>query len=54
MTDTRDGTEESGTDSPALGAVGIYEEDESVVFYHTENPLAWVQSGVSVSLEEAV
>lgn len=54
MTDTIDGSADGGTDNAAIGAVGIYEEDDAVVFYHSENPLAWVQSRVTVPLEEAV
>jgi ribosomal protein S16 len=41
-------------DSSAIEAVGTYESGESTVFYDTENPLAWVQSGETVTLEEMV
>jgi len=54
MTDTRDG-EAPGTPADAAdGAVGTYEADDAVVFYDTENPLAWVQTRVAVPLDEAV
>jgi len=51
-----------GTDSEAhtsggkeaVAGVGTYEADDAVVFYDTENPLAWVQSRVTVALDEAV
>lgn len=36
----------------AVEAVGAYEEDDIVVFYDTENPLAWLQAGKTVRLEE--
>ena len=39
--------------SEAIGAVGIYEADGEVVFYDTEDPLAWIQSRETVRLEEA-
>ncbi len=41
-------------ESAAVEAVGTYEADGAVVFYDSENPLAWVQSQVTVTLEEAV
>ena len=53
MTDTMDG-ETPGIAESADGAVGTYEADDAVVFYDTENPLAWVQSRVTVMLDEAV
>jgi hypothetical protein len=54
MTDTMDGETPGGIAGGAVGAVGTYEADGAVVFYDTENPLAWVQSGVTVALDEAV
>jgi hypothetical protein len=39
-------------ESEAVEAVGTYESGETVVFYDTENPLAWVQSRVTVALAE--
>ncbi len=50
MSDVIDGE----TPGAPAGAVGTYEADDGVVFYDTENPLAWVQSRVTVPLEEAV
>jgi hypothetical protein len=38
----------------AVAAVGAYEEDDDIVFYDTENPLAWVQADRAVELEEMV
>lgn len=38
----------------AVAAVGAYEEDEEIVFYDTENPLAWIQADETVRLEEMV
>ena len=38
----------------AVAAVGAYEEDDDIVFYDTENPLAWVQTDRTVRLEEMV
>jgi hypothetical protein len=60
MTDTTDGETErpdrgirtTPEDSEALQAVGTYESGDGVVFYDTENPLAWVQSGVTLPLGE--
>lgn len=54
MTDTTDGETPGGIADAADGAVGTYEADDAVVFYDTENPLAWVQSRVTVPLDEAV
>lgn len=54
MTDTTEGETAGGIAGAAVGAVGTYEADDSVVFYDTENPLAWVQSGVAIPLDEAV
>ncbi len=41
-------------DGGAVAGVGTYEADDTVVFYDTENPLAWVQSQVTVTLDETV
>ena len=41
-------------ESTAVEAVGTYESGDVVVFYDTENPLAWAQSRVTVELEEMV
>jgi hypothetical protein len=37
-----------------MDAVGTYETGDGVVFYDSENPLAWVQSATTVHLEEMV
>lgn len=39
--------------APERAAVGAYEEGGDVVFYDTENPLAWIQAGETVRLEDA-
>lgn len=39
-------------DGGAMEAVGTYESGDDVVFYDSENPLAWVQSRLTLSLEE--
>jgi len=54
MTDTMDGETPGAPADAADGAVGTYEADDAVVFYDSENPLAWVQSQVTVMLDEAV
>lgn len=42
------------SEQSAVGGVGTYEADGEVVFYDTENPLAWVESTASVHLREMV
>lgn len=37
-----------------MDAVGTYETGEGIVFYDSENPLAWIQSATTVHLEEMV
>jgi hypothetical protein len=63
MTDSTDrettGSTDSGIravpgDGNAVAAIGTYESGDTVVFYDTENPLAWVQSQVTVPLAEMV
>lgn len=54
MTDTMDAETPGDTDDAAVEGIGTYEADDAVVFYDTENPLAWVQTRVAVPLEEAV
>lgn len=54
MTDTMDGETPGAPAEGTDGAVGTYEADDAVVFYDSENPLAWVQSQVTVPLDEAV
>lgn len=63
MTDTTDRETTGRTDSKKRTApgedatvegVGTYESGDDIVFYDTENPLAWVQSGSTVALEEMV
>lgn len=46
----RGGTKESG----ALDATGVYETDTGVVFYDSEEPLAWIQADDAVRLDDAV
>jgi hypothetical protein len=36
----------------AIESTESYETDEGVVFYDAENPLAWVQAGKVLDLEE--
>jgi hypothetical protein len=61
MTKGTDRTTETNGESRAEGtsdtdgcvkAVGTYETGDDVVFYDTENPLAWVQARDAVRLEE--
>lgn len=62
MTEGTDRETAGGSDSEAsqavepdaVEAVGAYEEDDNVVFYDSENPLAWVQASETVRLEEMV
>lgn len=63
MTDTTDRETTGRTDSErrtgpegdtTVGGIGTYESGDDIVFYDTENPLAWVQSGAAVTLEEMV
>lgn len=51
---TDSGIRTTPADSNAVRAVGTYESGDSVVFYDTENPLAWIQSRETVKLEEMV
>jgi len=37
----------------AVETVEAYEDDDSVVLYDAENPLAWVQSTAAVTIEDA-
>jgi hypothetical protein len=61
MTDTTDRETTGRTDSerrtaPAddgtVDGVGTYESGDAVVFYDTENPLAWMQSESTVALKQ--
>ena len=45
-------TETGGVDSGALEVTGIYETSSGVVFYDSEEPLAWVQADNAVALTE--
>jgi len=36
----------------SLGATGVYEVTDGVVFYDTEEPLAWIQTDSAVELSE--
>jgi hypothetical protein len=63
MTDTTERETAGGTDTGtpttqgdggAVEAVGTYESGDAVVFYDTENPLAWIQSRETIRLDEAV
>lgn len=38
--------------SEAIAATETYETDEGVVFYDAENPLAWLQSRETITLDE--
>ena len=42
----------TGSDDGAIDGTGVYEIQDGVVFYDTENPLAWVQADKAVSLRE--
>ena len=48
----RDETDDA--DTGALDATGVYETTSGVVFYDTEEPLAWVQADNAVTLREMV
>jgi hypothetical protein len=37
----------------ALASIEAYETEDGVVFYDAENPLAWLESSVSVSLMDS-
>lgn len=60
MTEAMDGVDDRSDvevtvrddDIEPIDAVGTYETGDGIVFYDTENPLAWVQSASSVHLEE--
>ncbi len=49
-----DGTndENQARDGTGLETVESYETDDGVVFYDAENPLAWVETTRTLSLEE--
>lgn len=38
--------------SDAVATTEAYETDEGVVFYDVDNPLAWIQSRTTLSLDE--
>ena len=46
--------ETGGADDGALDATGVYETATGVVFYDTEQPLAWIQVDEAVRLDDAV
>lgn len=61
MNEGTDRTTEPGSESHrskeagdvgSVDAVGTYETGDGVVFYDTENPLAWVQTRDAVRLDE--
>lgn len=59
MADSMDTSTEAhrgGTDTGdgALDATGVYETAAGVVFYDSEEPLAWIQADNAVRLDEAV
>ena len=63
MTEGTDRTTEPGSEShgseqadgsESVDAVGTYETADGVVFYDTENPLAWVQTRDAVRIDEMV
>jgi len=39
--------------SDAIETTEAYETDDGVVLYDAENPLAWIQSGKTVPLDDA-
>jgi len=49
--DTSSGGAASGSD--AIETTEAYETDDGVVLYDAENPLAWIQSGTAVPLDDA-
>lgn len=49
--DTTEGSEPRGQPD-GTATIESYETDEGVVFYDAENPLAWVETTQTLSLEE--
>lgn len=45
-------TSEAQTDG--VGTIESYDTEDGVVFYDSENPLAWVQASATVELEESL
>lgn len=44
---------ESATSEPeAVESIEAYETEDGVVFYDAQNPLAWLQTSVTVTLRE--
>ncbi|MFW6435453.1 MAG: DUF7331 family protein [Halovenus sp.] len=40
--------------TPGAETVECYEDDEDLVMYDAENPLAWIQADTAVRIEDAV
>ncbi|USZ70368.1 DUF7331 family protein [Natronosalvus halobius] len=49
--DTTDGGEPSG-EPAGTATIECYETDDGTVFYDAENPLAWMETTQTFSLEE--
>ncbi len=49
-----DASRAESTQATAVPSTESYETDEGVVFYDTENPMAWLQARGAVSLDEMV
>lgn len=48
------GAAASEAQADGVGTIESYDTDDGVVFYDSENPLAWVQASATVRLEESV
>lgn len=46
------GRDRTPTEPDGLESVEAYETDNGIVFYDADNPLAWMEAGDTVSLEE--
>ncbi|NGM71491.1 hypothetical protein G6M89_21320 [Natronolimnobius sp. AArcel1] len=51
--DTADGREPS-SEPEGVETIESYEIDDGVVFYDAENPLAWVETSQTLTLEDVI
>ena len=52
LNDDSDGERESSTDPVGTATIESYETDDGVVFYDSQNPLAWVETSRTLTLKE--
>jgi len=53
MSEQTEGSADVGqTDTRAIDATGVYDDDGAVVLYDTENPLAWIEGDNAVEMTE--